>query len=178
VTLDPRLKRTKFAAHAATLAEQFEAALSGRAVGAHRLEMTAPEGSTGGGVQVLQHIRLVPGEGAPPGLKSYVVGNANRTTSTAELRSLEYVDEVSFQRFRERTGFDAAQYRECMAEAARFLSAWGMTVTQLIAAPASEQPVPRKRAGLSRTALVVIIVWTVAVLAIGLVVGVMTTRGH
>ena len=63
-----------------------------------------------------------------------------------------------------------------MAEAARFLSTWGMTVTQLIAAPASAQPVPRK--GLSRTALVVVVVWTVAVMAIGLVVGVMATRGR
>ncbi len=178
VAIDPRLQRTKFAAHAATLAEQFEGALMGRTVGAHRLEMTAPEGSTGGGVQALQHIRLVPGEEAPPGAKTYVVGNANRTTKTAELRSLEYVDQVSSQRFGERTGFDAVQYRDCMTEAARFLTAWGMVVTQLTSPPAGALTAPKKRAGMSRSALVVLLVWSVAVLAIGLVVGVLATRGH
>lgn len=172
--MDPRLKRTKFAAHAATFAEEFEAALSGHTVGAHRLDMTAPEGSTGGGVQALQHIRLVPAEDAPRGTRTYVVGNASRATKTAELRSLEYVDQTSLQRFGETTGFDAQQYGASMNEAAKFLSTWGMTVLRVSAPPALSAP--RKARGLPRFVVILIVVWTVAVLAIGLVVGVLATQ--
>jgi len=174
--MDPRLKRTAFAAHAATLADEFEGALMGHTVGAHRLEMTAPEGSTGGGVQALQHIRLVPGDEAPPGTRTYVVGNANRATKMAELRPLDYVDQVSLQRFGERTGFDEAQYGACMAEAARFLSTWGLTVTRVAAPPAAGGP--KKKPGVSRLVLVAIIIWTVAILGVGLVVGVLATQGR
>jgi len=172
--MDPRLKRTKFAAHSATLAEQFEAAIIDFPVGTHRLEMTVPEGSTGSGVQALQHIRLVPSEDETA--KTYVVGNADRVKKIAELRSLEYVDQVSMQRFGARTGFDPNQYAACIGAAAKFLSTWGMTVTQMSAPVATGETAKKK--GLSTLMIVMIVVWSVAAIAIGLVVGVIVMRGH
>jgi hypothetical protein len=174
--MDPRLKRTQFAAHAATLAEEFEAALRDYTVGAFRLDMTAPEGTTGGGVQALQHIRLVPAEDAPPGARIYVVGNANRSTRLSELRSLEYVDQTSIQRFGQPTRLDAAQYRACMTAAARFLTTWGISVVQVGAPPEPAAP-PRAR-GRSRLVVILVVVWTLAVLAIGLVVGILASQGR
>src|ERR1700689_5442784 len=112
--MDKSLLRTQFAARAATLADQFALALAGHRVGQHRGEMTTPEASTAGGVQSLQHIRLVPANGNG---RIYVVGNANRLAAAAELRTLEYVDSVSLERFDERTGFDPESYRAFLAAA-------------------------------------------------------------
>jgi hypothetical protein len=174
--MDPRLLRTQFAAKAATLADQFGAALASYTVSGHRVEMTAPEGSTGGGVQALQHIRLVPQH---PGGRALIVGNANRTTASAELRSLAYLDEVSLERFGERTGLDPQQYASFVAAASSFLDKFGLAVTQVMQAPPARPAPPshKLKAGFSPVMVAVIVIWSVAVLAIGLAVGVMATRG-
>jgi hypothetical protein len=154
-------------------------ALASYRVGAHHAEMTAPEASTGGGVQALQHIRLVP----PANDKSshtFVVGNANRIGRVAELRSLEYIDRVSLERFGERTGFDAGQYATFITAATQFLESFGLTVTHATRAvslrPAgmspAEKPAPR-----ARLIVALVVVWSLALLAIGVAVGV-ATRGH
>ena len=126
--MDKRLLRTEFAARAATLADQFQHAVEDYPVAQHRGQMTAPEASTAGGVQSLQHIRLVPPEG---GGRIYVVGNANRRARTAELRTLEYVDLVSLERFDERTGLDPAAYTAFLDVAQQFLEMFGLTVTRV-----------------------------------------------
>ncbi len=172
--MDPRLQRTQFAAQAASLADHFQMALGAIRVGAHRLEMTAPEGSTGGGVQALQHIRLVPAQPGGPG-RVYVVGNANRVGRVAELRSLDYIDRVSLERFGEKTGFDAGQYAAFIASATQFFENFGLTVnyaTRAVSlrppgAPAAGAAAPR-----SRLILALVIVWSLALLAIGVAVGV------
>jgi hypothetical protein len=126
--MDKSLLRTQYAARAATLADQFALALAVHRVGQHRGEMTAPEASTAGGVQSLQHIRLVPVNGNG---RIYVVGNANRTAAAAELRTLDYVDTVSLERFDERTGFDPDAYLAFLGAAQKFLEAFGLSVTRL-----------------------------------------------
>jgi hypothetical protein len=181
--MDPRIARTQYAAKAAALAEQFQNALAEHAVGEHRVEMTAPEASTAGGVQSLQHIRLVPPHGSG---RTYVVGNANRIEGKAELRSLHYVNQVSLQRFGEPTGFDPDQYAAFVAAATQFLDNFGLTVAHATRAvslrPSSMTTTePKVRHGFSPLAVAVIVIWSVAVLAIGLAVGVAATRaklGH
>jgi hypothetical protein len=165
--MDPRLLRTKYAAQAATLAEQFRVAVQAFPVGLHQGEMTAPEGSTGGGVRALQHIRLVPMEG---GGRTFVVGNANRAERVAELRSLDYVDRVSIERFGEPTGFDPHAYQAFIARAAQFLDLFGLTVTHSTHAEASRRPAPAS--GLSVLAVFALIMWSLGLLAIGAVLGV------
>jgi hypothetical protein len=176
--MDPRLARTQYAAQAASLADQFTLAMQKYAVSGHRVEMTAPETSTAGGVQSLQHIRLVP----PPsqaGGRSCVIGNANRATKTAEIRTLDYLDQVSLDRFGERTGFDPGQYAALVAATGQFLEMFGLRVVHASHAVSLRPPpaqVPAK-GGFSPLVVVVVIIWSIAVLAIGLVVGVIATRG-
>jgi hypothetical protein len=135
--MDPRLKRTAFAARAATLAEQFQSAVSDIALGQHRAEMTAPEASTGGGVQALQHIRLVPKSGQG---RIYVVGNANRIQRVAELRTLTYVDTVSEERWGELSGLDPTAYAAFLTAATECLEMLGCKVTRVDVAPRSMRP--------------------------------------
>jgi hypothetical protein len=165
---DPRLERTQFASRAATLAEQFRNAVADCPVGSHLGEMTAPEASTGGGVQALQHIRLVPSRGQG---RAYVVGKANRGERMAELRSLAYVDRVSMERFGRPTGFDPGEYEQFLAAAGQFLEMFGLTVT-LVNVPADD---PSSRGGVTLT-VGGFMAWSVFVLVIGGVVGVLATR--
>jgi hypothetical protein len=170
MTTDPRLQRTKFAARAATLAEQFRNAVEDHPVGTYRGEMTSPEGSTGGGVQALQHIRLVPVDGRG---RTYVVGNANRAERRAELRTLEYVDRVSIERFRAPTGLDPAAYAAFVGAASQFLEMFGLDVTLA-------QPPARGFAGLGDGAAsrLMLVAWSMLMLAIGVVLGVLAEQGH
>ena len=174
--MDPRLQRTEFAAQAATLADQFATALEAFLVSGHRVEMTAPENSTGGGVQALQHIRLVP---PSPAGRTCIVGNANRSTRSAELRSLEYVDQLALERFGQRTGFDPRQYAAFIDAASQFLDNFGLQVkhTSHSASLRTARPAAAPR-GFTPLAVVMIVLWSVLVLAIGLGVGVIATRGR
>ncbi len=176
--MDPRIQRTAYAAQAATLADQFGDALADCRVGAHRAEMTAPEASTAGGIQALQHIRLVPPFHDTKG-HTYVVGNANRIGRVAELRSLDYIDKVSLERFGERTGFDPGQYGTFLAAATEFLENFGLTVTYATKAVSlSVRPAAGADSGsrvrpqrMSGLVLAVVLVWSFALLAIGVAVG-------
>jgi hypothetical protein len=65
--------------------------------GDYRPELTEPDGpSTGGGVQAMQHLRLVAGE---QGLPTLVIGHANHAEGKAELRTYEFVDAIHRERF-------------------------------------------------------------------------------
>ena len=140
--------------------------------------MTAPEASTGGGVQALQHIRLVRVGAQGP---TYVIGNANRILRVAELRTLDYVDQVSLERFGARTGLDPADYATAIAAAARFLEQFGLRVTHATRALSLRPGAARERArprGFSPLAVAVILLWSIGILAVGLAVGVLATRGR
>ncbi len=172
--VDPRLLRTQFAAQAVSFADTFRRAVQDAPVGAYHGEMTAPEASTGGGVQVLQHIRLVPPEG---GGRAYIVGNANTKEKMAELRSLAYVDGVSMARFGAPSGLDPQAYAAFSEKVASFLELLGFTVVRAtqpppvpLAKPAPEPPRGRSLA---------FVWWLVAFVVAGVVLGVIFTyRGR
>jgi hypothetical protein len=78
--------------------------------GDYRVELTTPEGpSTGGGVQAMQHIRLVPRQA---GLPTLVAGHANHAEERAELRTYEHLDAVNRQRFKKPLAIDPGQYAD------------------------------------------------------------------
>jgi hypothetical protein len=89
-------------------------------------DLTAPEGpSTGGGVQAMQHVRLVPPQ---PTLPTLVVGHANQRDGDAELRTWEHVDAICRDRFKQGAPIDASQYELFLQSAQGFLSACGLRV--------------------------------------------------
>jgi hypothetical protein len=163
--MDKRLLRTQYAARAATLADQFQLALAGHRVGQHAGEMTAPEASTAGGVQSLQHIRLVP---AAPNGRIYVVGNASRTAAAAELRTLDYVDSVSLERFDERTGFDPEAYQTFLNAAQKFLEGFGLAVTRVSVPERLPSLRPPKRTPGTSPALLVVLSLVLVAAGIGI----------
>jgi len=120
--------QTQFSVRATDLAESFRSTLGRLRVGPHGFvpDMTSPEGpSTGGGVQAVQHLRLIPPQ---PNMPTLVVGSANQREGTAELRTLEYVDAISRERFKQGAPLDPAQYAQFLQSAQGFLAACGMRV--------------------------------------------------
>ena len=78
------------------------------APGDYAPDLMAPQGpSTAGGVQAMQHLRLVP---AQPDQPTLVVGHANHAEGKAELRTYEYVDALHRQRFDRPLALDRAAY--------------------------------------------------------------------
>ena len=123
--------------------------------GNYALEMTVPEGpSTAGGVQALQHLRLVPGAAGFPTL---VVGHANHADGHAELRTFDHVDAIHRTRFKRPLDLDRARYDECMTLARHVLEALHLQ-TAVVGPPADigEPPEsgPRPRQGSAATAVV------------------------
>jgi hypothetical protein len=87
--------------------------------GDYGAELTKPEGpSTAGGVQALQHVRLVPRQ---PGLPTLVAGHANFSEERAELRTFEHLDAVHRQRFRKPLALDRGQYEDFLRLAKQIL---------------------------------------------------------
>lgn len=172
--MDKKLLRTQFAARAATLADQFQNAVENHLVGQHKGEMTVPEASTGGGVQSLQHIRLVPPNGAG---RIYVVGNANRLARVAELRTLDYVDSVSRARFDEKSGFDPDAYERFLDSAQQFLEMFGLTVSRVAVPPRESTERPAKVASAEKgTSRVMLFFIALVLVAGGVGVGVLAAR--
>jgi len=165
---DPRLQRTQHAARAATLADQFRRAVVSYPVGPYQGDMTAPEESTAGGVQALQHVRLVPVNGRG---RTYVVGNANRSERVAELRSLEFVDRVSRERFGHPSGLDPAAYATFIGGAAEFLEMFGLHVTF-----ADAQTLARATGAWHTPSRGGFIAWSCVVLLTGFALGVLAMR--
>jgi len=121
--------QTQFSVKATDLAESFRSTVGRQPIGPHGFvpDMTAPEGpSTGGGVQAMQHLRLVPPRATMPTL---VVGHLNQRDGTAELRTLEYVDAISRERFNVGAELDPGQYAQFLQSAQTFLGACGLRVT-------------------------------------------------
>src|SRR5579863_4476470 len=104
--------QTQYALQATDLAESFQKTVGQMRIGPHGYvpDLTTPEGpSTGGGVQALQHVRLLPPHASLPSL---VVGHANQRDGTAALRTWEHVDAICLERFGQGAPLDPSQYQQ------------------------------------------------------------------
>jgi hypothetical protein len=138
--------QTQLAAKATDLAETFRGTLGRHRFAPHAYvpDMTAPEGvSTGGGVQSMQHLRLLPPQANMPTL---VVGHLDQKQGIAELRTFEHVDAICRERFKQGAPLDPVQYAQFLQSAQAFLSAYGMRVS-------FSTPPPELAANLARVAL-------------------------
>jgi hypothetical protein len=136
--------------------------------GAYAVQMTAPEGpSTAGGIQAMQHLKLVPGAAGYPTL---VFGHANHAEGRAELRTYEHLDAIHRQRFKRPLVLDRARYDECLALAQHVLDALHLQ-TSITGPPADlpEEPLsgPRER-GRSRIAVAIIVAIALAAAALAI----------
>ncbi len=158
---------TEYSGFANTIADTFRAAFKTMKVGDHAVEMTAPEGSTHGGLLALQHVTLVP----PSGM-SLVVGTVNAGEKRAELRSYDHVRRVHEERFKRGLPFEQGPYDQMLEKAESVLGAFGMAVAvtdaPLDTAPSCEAPAeatPARTllyAGVALAALVVLaLAWAV-----------------
>src|ERR1019366_5773438 len=115
--------QTFHALQASELATAFNDALKRVCIqpGDYTAELTAPAGpSTAGGVQAMQHLRLVSSQ---PGTPTLVVGHANHAEGRAELRTFEHLDAVHRQRFRRPLTIDRTQYDDFVRLAKQLLDA-------------------------------------------------------
>ena len=155
--MDRSALRTQFSIQASTLADSYRSTVGRLRVGPHGYtpDMTAPEGqSTGGGVQAMQHLRLLPPQ---PNMPAIVVGHANQRDGAAELRTWEHVDAICRERFKQGAPLDPAAYQEFLQAAQGFLAACGLRVNvaptpdEMRLAPAGEPeaPAPQGKSGLA-----------------------------
>jgi hypothetical protein len=127
--MNGRELRTRFAVRALDFAETFNAGLGALSLqpGAYQPQLTAPEGpSTGGGVQAVQHVRLVTKR---EGFPSILVGSANQRLGTAELRSFEHVDAVHRERWKRPVPLDRDEYDDFVDAAKNFFESNQLLVT-------------------------------------------------
>lgn len=131
---------------------------------AYAVKVSVPEQSTGGGVRVLQHIRLVPVDGS-----ALVVGSYNTKELTAELRSLQHVRALNRQRFEGELTIDDGEYSAFLEKAKLLLTGLGFTVSVTEPPPAivmnitREEPARgRSLAGGSLNVGVTLPVWAIA----------------
>ncbi len=151
--------RTQFSIQASTLADSYRDTVGRLRVGPHGYcpDMTAPDGqSTGGGVQAMQHLRLVPPR---PNMPTILVGHANQRDRVAELRTWEHVDAICRARFKQGAPLEPAAYEEFLQAAQGFLAACGLRVS-VVPTPeemriamadtaATESSLPAKRSSLA-----------------------------
>jgi len=130
-------------------------------------ELMAPQGpSTAGGIQAMQHLRLVAGQ---PGLPTLVVGYANHAEGKAELRTYEYVDAVHRQRFHGPVSLDRAQYGAFLDFAKYVFSALSLQTT-VVGPPADFDPegtAAPKNGRTPKTMAVLVVTAVLAALAFG-----------
>jgi hypothetical protein len=149
------MMQTQFSVKATTLADSFRSTLGRVPVGpsGYTADMTSPDGpSTGGGVQAMQHVRLVP---LDTNLPTLVVGHANQRDGTAELRTFDHVNAMCRERFRRGAPFGPSDYAAFAQSAQAFLTAWGLRVSleaPPVAGPTTTESSPPKK---SRVGLVV-----------------------
>ena len=132
-------------------------------------ELTAPEGvSTGGGVQALQRLRLVPQRSGFPTL---VAGSANQKEGLAELRSWDHLDAIHRQRFKKPLPLDRASYDAFLELSKSFLDVLHLKTVIVGPSPSlvPAKPLPDDEGtGSSSTAIVVgVITFVAAVLLLG-----------
>ncbi len=145
------LLRTKVAQSASEFAGTFNIAFGKNRLppAGYRPEMMAPEGqSTGGGVQAMQHVRLVPTavgpNGETAGRANLVIGSATATEKMAELRTFEALDEAHRSHFGgEPVLLDRASYATFLLKLQGFFEAQGFLVTLLEPTGKAAQPAGR-----------------------------------
>jgi hypothetical protein len=128
VVTNRRMLQTQYSMQANDLAESFRSTVGKLRVGpnAYAPDMTAPEGpSTGGGVQAMQHLRLVPPQ---PTMPTLVVGHLNQRNGAAEIRTFEHVDAICRERFKQGAPFDSTHYAQVLESMQGFLAACGLKV--------------------------------------------------
>jgi hypothetical protein len=171
--------RTRFAVRALDFAETFNAGLGALSLqpGAYQPQLTTPDGpSTGGGVQAVQHVRLI---AARQGFPAILVGSANQRSGTAELRSYAYIDAVHRQRWQRPVPLDRSDYEDFLHAAKNFFESNQLLVT--IAGPESaragraEAPAAPSTAPASGSGAIVIGVVTGLVIG-GLAIWIMLRR--
>ncbi len=140
--------RTQHAIQACDLAAAFNEALKklSLAPGDYAVELTAPVGpSTAGGVQAMQHLRLVP---RLPGHPTLVAGHANHAEGKAELRTYDHLDAVHRKRFKKALQLDRAQYDDFFSLAKQVFSMMRLEVavvgSEIAAAPVDGATGPRR----------------------------------
>lgn len=132
-----------FASKAIGLAEVFKGTVGKtRLEGSvsYSVELSAPEGdSTGGGMQAMQHISLVPDGGGP----TVVIGMANQATRRAELRSYTIVAESYRKRFKG-SGFPAQQpkYDDLLRKLRVFFEQENLQITLVDSPPVAAHATP------------------------------------
>ena len=88
--------RTRFAMAAVDFANLFNEMFKGFDLSGYGVRLTAPQGpSTGGGVQSLQHVTLMPKDST----RSLVVATCDKVSKQAEIRTYEQVAEIFARRF-------------------------------------------------------------------------------
>lgn len=126
--MDEQARYTHVAAKAVSLVELFEERFSAGLDGPvlFRIQLASPEGgSTGGGKQVVQPIKLVPADGGP----TIVIGAANTIKETAELRSYALLSEQYAQRFKGAPiPINAGAYKQLLADFTGFFQALNLSV--------------------------------------------------
>ncbi len=177
----PTQSRTVFAQQAVDFAQLFAMSFADPIVSSktklvYSVQMSAPEGlSTGGGVQGVQHITLVPhGGGNPP----IVIGQTNKAAGTAELRSFTLL-----QAYHDRRNpgvpipLDGTAYEGLVERMHTFLSTQGMKVKRADVTTPSMAGIPAQRPAAGPPWGLVIGI-AVAVLALGLGLGLFLGRAH
>jgi hypothetical protein len=107
--------------------------------GDYRPELTAPDGpSTAGGVQAMQHLRLVAGD---PTLPALVVGHANHAEGKAELRTYDHVDAIHQERFGRPLALDRPAYDAFIGFARQVFTALHLQTT-FVGPPEPVAPAP------------------------------------
>jgi hypothetical protein len=131
----PKELLTQFSGHANTIADTFRAAFAKHRVGGCKIDMTAPEGSTHGGLLALQHLTLLPAEGM-----NIVVGTVNAQEKRAELRGYDYVTRVYEERFKKPPPFARAEYEGFVEKSKPVLAAFGLAIVMADEAPDGPGP--------------------------------------
>jgi hypothetical protein len=114
---------TEVACHAQTVADTVRAAFGTRRLDDYVLEMTAPEQTTNGGLQALQHISL-----RLRGGSAIVVGTVNVIENVVELRPYEHVSRACSARFKCKPSFDNVAYLAFLEGATQVLENFGLSV--------------------------------------------------
>jgi hypothetical protein len=146
------------------------------APGEYAPELTAPQGpSTAGGVQAMQHLRLVPGQTGQPVL---VVGHANHAEGKAELRTYDHVDAIHRQRFHRPLELDRTAYEDFLAFAKQMFTALHLHTT-VVGPPddlVTDTP-PVAGGSLGRSKMIAIVFATGAMVALIIAALAMLLRG-
>jgi hypothetical protein len=119
----PKELLTQFSGHANTIADTFRAAFAKHKIGGCSIDMTAPEGSTHGGLLALQHLTLHASDGL-----NIVVGTVNAQEKRAELRAYDVVAKIYEERFKKPVPFARPEYEGFVERAKPILGAFGLEV--------------------------------------------------